>query len=250
MAAPRAHLSKAPAREALIDLQFEPHLSLAEVDEFVAAAAPAFERQVELAEATIGFGLNGPAPATSHSIIGRRLDNEKTHFVLQSRLNGFTLSRLSPYGEWAELRGEALKWWTLLRRTAKDRTITRIGVRYINAITIPLPVESFDDYLTCAPRVPAEFPQGVSGFLQRVIVPDDVGCCTSVVTQALEAQPPVEDGASPGAITVLLDIDVFRPTTVDPDRDHDAWAGLDELRDQKNRIFFAYLTEKAVEMFE
>lgn len=249
MAAPRKHLSKAPAREALIDLQFEPPLSLAQIDQFVAEAAPSFQRKSDLIEATFGVGPDTPAAAES-KVVGRRLDSEKTHFVLQSRLNGFTLSRLSPYGEWAELRGEAQRWWALLRSICGDRAITRVAVRYINAIAIPLPVLTFDEYFTSAPRVPSELPQGVSGFLQRVIVPDEAHGCIAVITQALEGQAATVEAGTSSAVTVLLDIDVSRATNIGLGSDDEVWAALNQLRDQKNRIFFAHLTEKAVEMFE
>jgi uncharacterized protein (TIGR04255 family) len=78
-------------------------------------------------------------------------------------------------------------------------------------------------------------------------VPDDASNCTSIVTQALEDQPAIgNDGAS---ITVLLDIDVFRMTRIENADEAQVWGGLDELRLQKNRMFFEHLTEKTVEMF-
>lgn len=246
MAAPRVHLPKAPAREAVIDIKFEPQVSLELVDKFIAIAAPHFESKVDLIEAVLGIGPSGVSASQNHSIIGRRLDSQRSHYVLQCRVGGFTLSRLSPYGEWAEFRAEAKRWWDVFNSTARPEVITRIAVRYINAIKIPLPMRDFDEYLTCPPRVPEGLPQGVSGFLYRVIVPDEQYNCTSVVTQALEGQPSTDDG---GSVTVLLDIDVFRTTQVLADQMTSIWDSLDELRDQKNRMFFAHLTEKAVETF-
>lgn len=52
-----------------------------------------------------------------------------------------------------------------------------------------------------------------------------------------------------GSITVLLDIDVFKAVSLDPSDSQGLWQQLDDLRDQKNRMFFAHVTEKAVEMF-
>jgi uncharacterized protein (TIGR04255 family) len=247
MANPRPHLSKAPAREALIDLQFEPAVSLDLVDKFVAIAAPSFESQVDLVEAFVGFGPDGTQATASHAVIGRRLDSQRTHYVLQCRTSGFTLSRLSPYGEWADLRREASRWWEVFCRVANPQTISRIAVRYINAVKIPLPMTDFSEYLSCPPLLPEGLPQALSGFLQRVIVPDDQVNCISVVTQALEGQPTFDDEG--GSVTVLLDIDVFRTTRIGHACLDDAWKGLDELRQQKNRMFFAHLTEKTVEMF-
>lgn len=244
MAESRPHLAKAPAREALIDLRFERKISIAEVDRFVEAARSSFETCVDLVEAVVGIGPDGAPSKPHHSIVGRRLDSQKSHYVLQCRLDGFTLSRLSPYGEWNQLRSEAQRWWGLLSEVVGQQEVSRIAVRYVNAIAIPLPVLDFGDYLTCAPRVPQELAQGISGFLYRVIVPDEEKDCVSIITQALEG-PSTPDGRG-GAVTVLLDIDVFRTCH---DDGHGVWAGLDELREQKNRVFFAHLTEKAMEMF-
>jgi len=247
MAAQR-HLSKAPAREALIDIQFESSVSLDTIDRFTAAAERSFKRRTNLSEAFFGIRSDGSSTRTGHSIIGRRLDSENPPHVLQCRETGFTFSRLSPYGEWGELRAEAKRWWDLFYSEIGPRTVTRIAVRYVNAITLPLPVGDFSEYLVCPPRLPAALPQAVSGFLQRVIVPDEISNCTSVITQVLEDKPAVgNDGSS---ITVLLDIDVFRMTHFVDSNIADVWTGLDELRMQKNRMFFEHLTEKAMEIFE
>lgn len=125
--------------------------------------------------------------------------------------------------------------------------VSRIAVRYINAIDIPLPMRDFGDYLSCPPDVPESLPQAIAGFLQRVIIPDPDTVSTTIVTQALE---------NPGGVpmprphvTVLLDIDVFRTNPGTTWTEHDVWDGLEVLRNQKNRVFFAYLTETAMEMF-
>jgi uncharacterized protein (TIGR04255 family) len=163
------------------------------------------------------------------------------------RVDGFTVSRLSPYGRWEELRAEASKWWDAFVRMASPVVVTRVAVRYVNAIKLPLPLGSFEEYLTCPPRIPTELPQGASAFIQRVVLPDEARNCISVVTQALE-EPAVQQGNG-DAITVLLDIDVFRSVRIEHKRFEELWRALDELRDQKNRLFFSHLTEKTVEMF-
>lgn len=248
MAAQR-HLSRAPAREALIDIQFEPHVPLEAIERFAAIAEPEFKQNLDLWEAFVGFNANGnqPEASTRHTVIGKRLDSDQPPHVLQCRAGGFTFSRLSPYGEWKDLRNEAHRWWKVFYSEVQPHTVTRIAVRYINEIKLPLPMRDFSEYLTCPPRVPETLPQGISGFLHRVIVPDDFNNCVSIVTQAFEGQPSMAgDGAS---ITILLDVDVFRTVRLQSDRIEEIWTGLDALREQKNRMFFEHLTEKTVEMF-
>lgn len=243
------HLSRAPAREALIDIQFEPGVSMEAIERFVAIAEPKFDRKLDLWEAFVGFkpGGNQPETNTSHAVIGKRFDSDLPPHVLQCRTGGFTFSRLSPYGEWKDLRDEAHRWWKAFYAEVQPHTVTRIAVRYINEIKIPLPMRDFSEYFTCPPRVPEALPQGISGFLHRVIVPDESNNCVSIVTQALEGPPSITGGSA--SVTILLDIDVFRMVNLQGDRFEEIWAGLDILREQKNRMFFEHLTEKTVEMF-
>lgn len=97
MAAPKEHLPRAPVREALIDIQFEPSVSIEDVDRFVAVVRPHFSKVSNLWQALFGFmatGQQGEAEA-KQTAVGRRLDRDGDPFVLQSRVGGFTLSRLS-----------------------------------------------------------------------------------------------------------------------------------------------------------
>jgi uncharacterized protein (TIGR04255 family) len=243
------HLSRAPAKEALIDIQFEPRVPIDGVDKFVAKVAPEFKRKIDLWEAFIGFntGGDGKNAKTQQTVVGRRLDSDDPPHVLQCRVGGFTFSRLSPYGKWEDLRREAYRWWRDFQAVVQPQRVTRIAVRYINAIKLPLPINDFADYFTCPPKVPEALPQAISGFLVRIVIPDDANNCISIVTQALEDRPSVgDDGAS---ITVLLDVDVFRTTRIESSQMEEVWSGLDALREQKNRMFFEHLTEKTVEMF-
>lgn len=237
-------------REALIDIQFDPPISLERLDAFVAELQLEYPRQTDLWEAVVGVNVDGSVASTNstHAKIGKRLDSDVLPHVLQCRLGGFTLSRLCPYGEWQDLRDESQKMWALFYKIVGPETITRLAVRYINEIKLPLPISDFSDYFTCAPQIPESLPQVLSGFLQRVIIPDEAEKCVSIVTHALEgSQPNVNDGAS---ITVILDIDVFRTTSIEASNFDEIWNVLDVLRAQKNRMFFEHLTETAVRIFE
>jgi len=246
VAHPRSHLAKAPLREALINIRLEQAVELALVRAFIDDARPQFERETTLREAVFSLAPEGPATA-NEAVIGWRLDCDKTHYVLMCTVSGFTLSRLSPYGDWTELQTEARRWWTGFCARVTPQRAVRLAVRYINAITLPTPVNDFADYLVSPPVVPTELPQAVSGFLQRTTIPDPANNCVSIVTQALEGLPDVD---APPQVTVLLDIDVFRIVRLSCQDDERIWSELDELRVQKNKVFFSHLTERTVEMFE
>jgi hypothetical protein len=69
----------------------------------------------------------------------RFVSPDKLH-VFQARLNGFTFSRLPPYVDWESFRTEARRLWDLYRAVANPIAPTRIAVRYINRLDLPLPI--------------------------------------------------------------------------------------------------------------
>lgn len=90
--------------------------------------------------------------------------------------------------------------------------------------------------------MPPEFPQTVSGFLQRFMVYDQDSGATAILTQALESF------SISFPVPVILDIDVFREMQFSLDGG-EVWEYLDELRGLKNRFFFGALTEEAMELY-
>lgn len=245
-------LANAPVREALIDLRFEPAVTLEVIDRFISKLGNEYGSPTDLWEAVFGL-MNQGAAAATHSgqrVVGRRVQSNGAapQYVLQARTAGFTLSRLSPYGKWQELRDEAAALWGSFRAVAGQVDVTRVAVRYINELNLPLPMSDFEEYLTVPPRVPSGLSQSVSGFFSRVIIPDPTSDCVSIVTQVLDGQPVASPAGA--AIMVLLDIDVTRTLRLRGDEATETFAALDVLRDQKNRMFFEHLTERTVEMYE
>lgn len=226
-----------------------PPLPLEAVHSFAERARSAYPKTSRIWEALVGVadGEDGLVTDTNHTSLGVRLDSPDGRFVIQARVNGFTVSRLSPYGQWADLRDEAVRWWNDFAQASDIQVVTRVAVRYINSIPIPLPLGEFEEYLTCAPRVPSGLPQALISFLHRVDIPDDEKNCFSVITQALE-KPYSKDGQS--YLPVVLDVDVSRSTTIDRKDVRELTACLEDLRAQKNRIFFASITPKTVEMLK
>lgn len=241
------HLRNAPVREALIDLRFETPITLDAVDRYVSTIRPSYGATQDLWEAMFSIDTSQVSTPSRRTAVGRRLQAADGQYVLQLRTSGFTLSRLSPYGKWDDLKSEASRLWGILVDQLGEFHIARAAVRYINEIKLQLPIAEFGDYLTCPPRLPEGVPQGLSSFLTRVVVPDAEANCVSVVTQALEGPP--SEGPTGSAITVLLDIDVFRSGRC-ASGDDSIWQALSVLRDQKNRMFFGHLMERTVEMYE
>lgn len=244
MASPR-QLKNAPVKEALIDIQFESSIELAHVDAIVDLVCKKYAKKTDLWQ-TVWHG-DGERSAADNTLLGRRLESEEGRFVLLIRRNGLAVSCLAPYIDWDELRSEAKTCWSTLLEVSGLASVSRVAVRYINEIIIPLPVGDFDEYLTCPPTVPPALPQAISEFLTRVVIPDPINQAVSIVTQALQVAPSFVDGKP--VVPVILDIDVFRTGGM-PAAGDQIWGVLDILHEQKNKMFFEHLTEKAVEMFQ
>lgn len=240
-------LKKAPVKEAVIDIQFESSIELTDIDEIADRVRERYSKKSNIWQTVLDVAQNeGGRNTADNTLLGRRLESENGQFVLLMRRNGLAVSRLAPYVDWDELRNEAKACWAVLLEVSGLPSVSRIAVRYINEIKIPLPIGDFDEFLTCPPTVPAALPQSISEFVTRVVIPDPDNQTASIVTQALQAAPSFVEG-NPVA-PVILDIDVFRVGVL-PAAGSEIWALLDILRRQKNKMFFEHLTEKAVEMY-
>ncbi len=242
------HLTNAPIREAAIDVQISPPVSLDVLQTINGRIKDKLHKRGEVWQASIGLDLDKDGSGTANAErtpIGYRYDFTDSPYVLQCRVNGFTFSRLPPYETWEKLSATARELWEIYLETTKPQTVSRIAVRYINGLQLPLPIADFAEYLNVSPEIPAGLPQTLASFLQRFVIVDDSSECAAVVTQVLEEQQ-----TQLNKITILLDIDVFKTFSALAPNTDDVWATLEKLRDFKNRIFFKYVTEKTLGIFE
>ena len=260
-------LTNAPIREALIDFQYSSPVSIDMINGFASIAQTRFgqPRSSPIWKAPFGF-VSNPESATGlppdsqtpnlaqsrREAVGFRLTSAEFPHVLLCRTTGFTFSRLTPYECWENLRLAAKAEWDSFIKTSSERSelselsVNKVAVRYINELKIPLPLKDFAQYLACPPEVPSNLPQGVSSFLQQVVIPDSTNDCVSVITQALEpASEPSEH-----YVSVLLDITVSSTVHVKSMDSDKIWQVLDKLRIQKNKMFFNHITDEMVDILK
>lgn len=244
----RRFLRNAPIREAIIDLRVAPTIEPSKVAKVVEGLKGTFPKQDTLRQGTFGFEIASGELKTStieSGIRGSLLASEDGKYVVQMRSDGFTFSRLPPYETWEVMRQMAAPLWDTYVSGAGISTVSRIAVRYINVMPLPLPIGDFDEYLTAPPEIPAALPQELAGFFSRVIIVNRNVDALAVVTQALEPQADQK-------VPVILDIDAYReiPAAEWGANDPRIWETLDQLREFKNQIFFESITEKTAELFE
>ena len=129
-----------------------------------------------------------------------------------------------------------------LSRSLCQLEVDPLCARYINRIDIPeTKIEPYD-YFGLYAKVPESLPQqDVIGMTLNLQMPQQDLQCVANLGQAL-GEP-----VKAGHISFILDIDIFRLQIEDWD-DEATWAFLDKLRDRKNEIFEACITDRTREL--
>ena len=244
----RRHLDNAPIVEAIIDFRVKLSAKF-EVKTFASIkglVGDSYPQMEERREFEAGVKINGKRVqhvVEEKGLQGYFFKSKDGRNVAQFRKDGFTFSRLKPYTEWQDVLAEAKKLWRLYRDEACPDLVTRIAVRYINQLDIPLPIKDLEKYLKAPPVIPRNAPQELHQFLTRVTVRDPRSDIMAHIIQALERGPKRD------CVTVILDIDVFKQKE-SGFVELEIWQIFKQLRDLKNRIFFDSITEETASLFE
>jgi uncharacterized protein (TIGR04255 family) len=248
--AEQRHLNNAPITEAIIDFRAKSANEF-KVDQFESIKSeleknyPIMEKQ-QASEVRLEFKEGKPKhfPVEDLGTQGYLFKTNDKIQIAQYRLNGFTFNRLKPYTRWDDVFEEAKRLWGLYREVARPEIITRLAVRYINHLKLPLPVDNFGDYLVAPPVVPDSLPQQLLRFLNKLVIIDDKNKIIANIIQASD-----EKGSDNKHLNIILDIDAYKIVDYNCETD-EMWDIFKKLRQMKNEIFFKSLTEKTVGLFE
>lgn len=236
------HYDRAPIKEAIVDIQIErpPSLTLASLE----GAPPGYgQRQMlMMGQVRIPLGAGQVTPTAKQDQMGYRFVSGDGKHVAQFRVDGFTFSRLAPYQTWQQLQSEAKLLWEAYRRWIVGQlTVVRVGLRYVNQLDLPLPVRDFRDFIRSYPEISSDLPQQLAGFFMQLQVPQEDIDAMLVINEAMVPPP------SPGLVSIVLDIDVFRQGLKLESSD-DVWDVLEVLRLRKNLVFEGCITNNAREL--
>jgi uncharacterized protein (TIGR04255 family) len=194
-----------------------------------------------------GFTLSAAGASlarSDHGLVGFRVDSADGLHVAQFRTDGFTFSRLPQYATFDQMRDEAHRLWNVYCNClSPDAVTTRLAVRYINVMELPMGGFEFRDFLTAPPTLPGALPQSLSSFLERIVFQDPTTGASVILTQAFEGI------AGDGRFPVTVDIDAFRDREYEL-ADAGIWSYFDTLRTLKNDVFFESITEKTARLYE
>lgn len=244
-----AHYKRAPIAEAVIDLQlgFEQQPAATHLEEFAATLRDSFPQSQRINTFALAVATSNGGEISSNAAretLGVRLTSATGSRILQLRRQGLSYSHMQPYSEWESFSEEMRPILESFVFEFKAISVNRLAVRYINRIIVPQGVD-LEAYLNLSPRRPADVSADLQGyFMQLVLAQKDLGPeYTAIVNSGLEAAP------DPNAMAVLLDIDVFctKQTPMDLAA---AWTVLYQLRERKNEIFEAAITDEVRRMIE
>ncbi|MEM1032188.1 MAG: TIGR04255 family protein [Myxococcota bacterium] len=237
----------APIVEALLDIRVElpATTTLETLKGFAAHAKDRFPTEEQQQVLTAQFHLSGERVATD----SRRHERGFLHAsedgtrMVQARLDGFTVNHLEPYNDWPELCADAKEYWARYIEVASPTAITRIALRFVNRILLPLPITELKDFVLTAPDIAPGAPQSLAGYEMQLLLTDEENEANIAVSQKAFVSP-----TTPDQLPLLFDIDVFAIGSF-PTEGPELWERFDRLRAAKNRVFFESLTERTKEMF-
>ncbi len=197
-------------------------------------------RKLKVAHGHVELGDRVSASASQEQT-GFAFVSEDQRQVFQTRFDGFTFSRLAPYGTWEPFRDEARRLWTLYRERVNPVEVTRLAVRYINRFDLPGTEVEMKEYFRTTPEISPDLPQVLSEFFMQVLFAQEDLRGHVLISQTII--PP----ATPDVMSVVLDIDLFRMADV-PNDENAIWRFFEQLRERKDEIFEACITERAREL--
>jgi len=238
------HLANAPIVEAVIHWQARAERKLepaALLDQLKAKLPnyPHSQRQQEFGVET-HISAEGESVRQHHAWHGFRMEDADRRHVAQFTRNGFVFSRLKPYQDWGKFEAEAQRLWSIYRELAEPTEIQRLGVRFINFISVePKDVATL---LTLPPRSPKSIKLPISAFLHQTMfnIPDHPYELNVIQTLQPPAPPERE------SYGLILDLDVGTTRVVQFDEMDNR---LLQMQFIKNKAFFSLLTETALERF-
>lgn len=184
-----------------------------------------------------------PTPKNTQNQKGWRLSSGDVTEILVMWPQSFTISQLAPYVGWDKFLERFVRDWKKFKRHAGQMEISRIGVRYINRIDIPVNdgIIEHEKYLNVFPKLPSSLTPLHAFAVQSALKLPDIGCDLLINSAAVPS--PVLNCAS-----FMLDLDIFKAADL-PQSDQGIYNLLGEIRNKKNKVFEQCISNRARKLF-
>lgn len=246
---------KPPIVEAILQLRYDSAFTGAElsrISRLLQRRYPKSQPEVDLQLAVEIKGANDPAMATSNArrdVVdkGVRLLSDDDHRIVITRTKSVLFAHQAPYPGWDVFLAEARAIFDTMREKLGFRRVSFVGLRYTNRIDVPLGASQETvvpgDYLIAGPALP-NIPIFPAVRMYQLVADVDLGMDRLVARiQAATLPPALINHAS-----LLLDIDIIGQHDV-PQKPDEFWELVGRMRQAKNEIFEACVTDNARQLF-
>ena len=168
---PEVVYPNAPITEAILDIRVTPRAAtpnlLDQLAEFIKSHRAEYPEVIEQVVGTTSVTMERDLPPRA---LAEAVKNGFVAFspsrtrAVQARLDGFSASKLAPYTDWHDLHTGAQPLGEISKGDGSV-LITRLALRYINRIDIPLPISDLKEYMRTTPEISLDLPQQMSSFL-------------------------------------------------------------------------------------
>lgn len=244
------HYTRAPIVEAIVQLSFDEgaaspdalERSEAHFRQEFAVRKPLFsyEHRIQLTPESV---QTPPAIVTP---AGVQLAQANGKYLLRLAPNAVSIhetSQAGVYGGWKGFSSVARRVCDRFIKEAGVESVTRIGVRYLNRVDIPISTEDLRDWIVSLPDIPRGLPQLLSAFSSQITMPqpDLHGDVVAVVRQAILAQVQAD------SVPVLLDIDVVSNAST---AIANYWDTIESLHEREHLVFECSITDNVRSVIE
>jgi uncharacterized protein (TIGR04255 family) len=235
---------RAPITEAVVELRLATPLPVELVEKVKAQLTDDYPLTPQIVQNITVHP--GPVPQPSIEFAAYRMFSADATSVAVIGRQVFGASRLAPYTGWEAFIGQAQLNWAVWKKIIGWREVVRIGVRYINRIDVPNPDDKpipIDDFLVFRPVFPKfEGSQGVDLFAINGFLPIANSQFRLILNAGSTASPLVK------TTSFLLDLDISQEVEL-PKSDDALWSLINQIREVKNRVFEASITDSARRLF-
>ncbi len=235
-----------PIIEAVIEVRFANSLDDKKLEKLVSKQKSKFTIQT-LQKVEFRIPLNEEAGVTAEAkteFAGYKLiNNVDSSIIVQIKRDAISFSKLPPYEGWPKLVTEFKKfydWYT----NKNFKSLSRIGIRYINRIDIPAAGQNIEleDYLKIYPQVPKKKFPVFNSYSTQIV--SDIECDRVLTVNVRGAdEPPLLNFES-----IIFDIDIAQSKNL-PNNNPQLFKVLEEIRNKKNFFFEDLLTPKCKRLF-
>lgn len=238
----------APITEAVIEIKIDSSLDQTELERVSAKFLTHYPQDQRIENVKVALLLAIKTGSHAKTKVDRKAGHRRSSSDLTELLvlfpSSVMVSQLAPYPGWDQFYRRFCRDWKIWKKAVGFKTISRIGVRYINRIDIPMREQHVDheSYLNVYPRLPDIIPH-VGGYaVQAVSSFEDIGCKLTLNSAVVPA--PILDHVS-----FIIDQDIVCEIEP-PQSDRAIFQLLNKIRTKKNAVFEACVTDRARELFQ